>query len=253
MNHALLAKVRKLLAKAEDPATTTAEAETYTAKAAELVAQYGIDQALLAGRDPSSDAVADRTVVLDAPYARDKASLLATVAVALRCQAVLRERQAADGKQISIHLFGFGADLERAELMFTSLLLQAGTQLARTTGPPWEGVAAFRRSWLAGFTAAVGDRLRTIERRAEERAADPSEETAEQRSSVALVLVDRAGRVEEAMNAAYPRLGTARQRSLSGSGGAAGWAAGKRADLGGSRFGAQASRRLSGASSRSHR
>jgi hypothetical protein len=59
--------------------------------------------------------------------------------------------------------------------------------------------------------------------------------------------------VEEAMNAAYPRLGTARQRSLSGSGGAAGWAAGKRADLGGSRFGAQASRRLSGASSRSHR
>jgi hypothetical protein len=250
MNHALLAKVRKLLAKAEDPATTAAEAETYTAKAAELVAQYGIDQALLAGRDPTSDAVADRTVVLDAPYARDKASLLATVAVALRCQAVLRERRAADGKQISIHLFGFGADLERAELLFTSLLLQAGTQLARTVAPPWEGVAAFRRSWLAGFTAAVGDRLRQVESSAER---DAARVAAPGAPSVALVLVDRAGRVEEALNAAYPRLGTARQRSLSGSGGAAGWAAGKRADLGGSRFGAQASRRLSGPSSRSHR
>ena len=250
MNHALLAKVRKLLAKAEDAATTAAEAETYTAKAAELVAQYGIDQALLAGRDPTSDAVADRTVALDAPYARDKASLLATVAVALRCQAVLRERRAGEGKQISIHLFGFGADLERAELLFTSLLLQAGTQLTRTTVPPWEGVAAFRRSWLAGFTAAVGDRLRKIEQRAEHDAERGTEDGA---PSVALVLSDRTGRVEDAMNAAYPRLGRARTRSLSGSGGAAGWAAGARADLRGGRFGAQASRRLSGASSRSHR
>ena len=51
-DHPILAKVRKLLALAEDPAATTHEAETYTAKAAQLIADYGIDQALLAAADP---------------------------------------------------------------------------------------------------------------------------------------------------------------------------------------------------------
>ena len=40
--NAILAKVRKLLAKAEDAATTPQESETYTAKAAELMAGYGL-------------------------------------------------------------------------------------------------------------------------------------------------------------------------------------------------------------------
>ena len=52
---AILAKVRKLLAKAEDPATTAEEAETYNAKASELIAGYGFDRALLALADPSLD------------------------------------------------------------------------------------------------------------------------------------------------------------------------------------------------------
>ena len=48
----ILAKVRKLLALAEDPAATTHEAETYTAKATQLIADYGIDRALLAAGRP---------------------------------------------------------------------------------------------------------------------------------------------------------------------------------------------------------
>ena len=75
--------MRKLLALAEDPAATTHEAETYTAKAAQLIADSGIDRALLAADDPGSDPLGDRRVVLDAPYATDKADLLATVAVRL--------------------------------------------------------------------------------------------------------------------------------------------------------------------------
>ena len=43
-----LARVRKLLAKAEDTAVTPQEAEAYTAKVAELMASYGIDRAMLA-------------------------------------------------------------------------------------------------------------------------------------------------------------------------------------------------------------
>ena len=44
----LLERVRKLLAKAEDESVTPPEAQALTAKAAELMAKYGIDRALLA-------------------------------------------------------------------------------------------------------------------------------------------------------------------------------------------------------------
>src|SRR2546423_10085832 len=99
---AILAKVRKLLAKAENEACTPAEAEAFTVKAAELIAKYGIDRALLAETDPTSDRVGDRVVVMDAPYARDKAALLSTVAYALRCQVVLNTRYVDGRKQLSV-------------------------------------------------------------------------------------------------------------------------------------------------------
>lgn len=238
MSQPMLAKIRKLLAKAEDPATTPEEAETYTAKAAELVAAYGIDRALLASADPETDTVGDRVVTLDAPYRRDKADLLATVATALRCQVVSRQRWVDGQKELSLHLFGFDSDLERAELLYTSLLLQAVGSMARAVAPPGETVAAYRRSWLAGFTRAVGQRLRQAERAAEQA------RTAEARgphagpaasSGLALVLADRGARVEQAVQAEYPHLGRARRRTLSGSGAGSGWAAGQRADLGGTR------------------
>src|SRR5690348_7260811 len=103
----ILARIRKLLAKAENPAASPEEAEAYTAKAAELIAKYGIDRALLAQQDPTSDVVGDRVVVLDPPYAVDKATLLQDVAAVLRCSSVRRHRYLAGEKQLSVHLFGF--------------------------------------------------------------------------------------------------------------------------------------------------
>lgn len=233
---ALLAKVRKVLAKAEDPATTPEEAELYTAKAAELIATYGIDQALLAESRPDSDVVGDRVVVLDAPYALDKAGLLSGVAISLRCHAVQRTSYDADGaKRLSLHLFGFQSDLARAELLYTSLLLQTSSQLQRTFAPPGENVAAYRRSWLAGFTAAVVRRLRESEARAADAAGDDLAATGGR--SVSLVLADRSVAVRDAMESEYPYLRKAQARSLSGSGGRSGYLAGQRADLGGTRVG----------------
>jgi hypothetical protein len=234
---AVLAKIRKILAKAEDPAATPEEAETYTAKAADLIAAYGIDRALLAEEVPGSDVVGDRVVVLDAPYALDKASLLSGVAHALRCQAVRRIRYVGPDatKQVSIHLFGFDSDLARVELLFTSLLLQATTRLARTSAPPYESVAAYRRSWLAGFTGAVTHRLRLAESRAGQDAERARDDDARAGRSVELVLADRSVAVAGAVDSEYPHLTSARRRQLSGSGGRSGWAAGERADLGGPR------------------
>ncbi|MEH1012505.1 DUF2786 domain-containing protein [Micromonospora sp. CPCC 206060] len=220
MSDAMLARVRKLLAKAEDPACSPAEAALFTAKATELIARYGVDRALLAARDPATDPVGDRTVGIIAPYALDKAGLLAAVADPLRCRCVRRR----DRTGYTMHLFGFASDLERVELLFTSLLVQAAHGIAGAEVPRGEHPAAFRRSWLAGFAREVGARLRTAEECAAARPAG---------ISVALVLADRSTRVDRRLAEVYPRLRPAAARRLVGGGLAQGAAAGRRADLGG--------------------
>lgn len=217
MTDALLARVRKLLAKAEDPACTPAEAEAFTAKATELIAKYGVDQALLGAADPAADPVGDRIVTIVAPYARDKAGLLAAVGMALRCRVVHLER----GSTARSHLFGHAADLERVELLFTSLLVQAAHGLAAARVPWGEHPAAFRRSWLVGYTEAV--RARLVE--AEQSAVDSE-------PGAALVLVDRTELVEQRRNEVYPRLAKLGPRRLQGSGRRQGYAVGQVANLG---------------------
>ncbi|MGH3315962.1 MAG: DUF2786 domain-containing protein [Nocardioidaceae bacterium] len=228
----VLATVRKLLAKAEDPAATPQEAETYNAKASDLMADYGIDRALLAVADPDSDVVGDRVVMTEAPYARDKATLLSGIAHEMRCRAVLRTRYPAGVKELSLHLFGYDSDLLRTEVLYTSLLVQASVGMARAPVPFGEQVAAFRRSWLAGFTHAIVQRLATAERRAAEQAEAPAS-TGVQGRSVALVLADRSVAVADSLARHYPRLHSGRRRVLSGSGMAHGWAAGQQAVIGG--------------------
>lgn len=239
MTDPMLEKVRKLLAKAEDPACTPAEAAALNDKAAELIAKYGVDRALLAASAPGSDPVGDRVVAVPAPYALDKSGLLATVAHALRCRTVRRKEFHVGAYSYAMHLFGHASDLERAELVYTSLLVQASYGLAAADVPGWDSVAAFRRSWLVGFTEAVGHRLREAERRATE--APPDVTVA---SSVALVLADRGRLVDQRVSEAYPNLRSAQPRRLQGSGRSGGYAAGQRADLGSSRLGGRGSRRL---------
>jgi hypothetical protein len=226
MTDAMLAKVRKLLAKAEDPACPPAEAEALTAKAAELIAKYGVDRARLAVSEPASDPIGDRRVTVLPPYARDKAELLSDLAYELRCRAVRRRAAGDDGYEM--HLFGFASDLERAELLYTSLLVQAAHGLAATPVPDWEHPAAYRRSWLRGFRCAVADRLRAAEHRAGQ-AGD-----AAGGPSTAVVLAGRVDRVQQRLAQTYPTARTARRRQLTGGGVRAGLAAGRRADLGGS-------------------
>jgi hypothetical protein len=76
----LLDRVRKLLAKAEDEGCTQAGAEAQTAKAAELMARYGIDRALLGVLHPETDRPADRRFGFERPWADVKAHLLAALA-----------------------------------------------------------------------------------------------------------------------------------------------------------------------------
>ena len=124
------------------------------------------------------------------------------------------------------------ADLDRVELLYTSLLVQAVRDLVHVIPDSWghpsaSSVAAYRRSWLAGFASAVYTRLL----RAERRAVDEQPMTGSG-TSTALVLADRSTEVARAVQAAHPRLRTMKQRRLSGDGHGEGRAAGARANLG---------------------
>lgn len=219
---ATLIKVRKLLTLAENPAATPAEAEAFTAKATQLMADYGIDRALLAHATHERRVVEDRMIHFEAPYVRDKCALAAAIANQSRCKAVMIQR----GSDVSLHVFGTETDLLCVEILLTSLLLQGTRELSRTPIPWGEHCAAYRRSWWAGFSAAIARRLAIAERQTV-RAVDD----AASGMSVALVLADQSHEAESAMNAAYPRLGTVSRRNLSGGGSRAGYASGQRADL----------------------
>lgn len=221
-----LATVRKLLALAENAATPH-EAEVATAKAAKLMAEHGIDQAHLAAAGHITDGIDEMHIPITDPYARGKATLLAGIALALACRSVLHTL----GKGVvGVTVFGHATNRERVEILYTSLLLQATTQLVRVRPPYWsdESVAAYRRSWLHGFAGEVTRRLAAAEQRA---AADVTTTRPAGAPSTELVLADRRAAVDHAYAQRYPDLKQARGSKLSGTGGYDGAQAGRRADL----------------------
>jgi hypothetical protein len=229
----LLDRVRKLLAKAEDEGCTPEEAEALTAKAAELMARYGIDRALLGAARPETDRPADRKFGFERPWADVKAHLLAAVATALRCQCV--QTQTAAGTRL--HVFGYASDLERAEILYTSLLVQMARALAREPVPAAGNSAkAWRRSWMLGYCSAVVARIRAAEEAAVAGAAPGAGPGAPAgRQSAALVLADRSLTVRLQVTAAYPRLKKKRV-TYSGGGYGAGYREGQKADIGGAKL-----------------
>ena len=226
----LLARVRKLLAKAEGAGVTAAEAQALTAKAAELMAKYGIDRALLAAERPETDRPADRVIDVGNPWARVQAHLLCGLASALRCQCVILPRP---GPGSRIHMFGFSSDLERTDVLYTSLLVQMWQGLAAAPVPAWSrSPRAWRRRWLLGFAAAVVARVHAAEQEAMSRATAPD---ARSGSQTALVLADRALVIRRNIEQAYP-VTRKSQVTYSGSGYSAGYTQGQRADIGTTRL-----------------
>jgi hypothetical protein len=227
---ALLDRVRKLLAKAEAEGVTPPEAEALTAKAAELMARYGIDRARLAATRPDTDRPGSRIIDIDNPWAQVRAHLLAGLAGAMRCQCVLLSTSRPGAR---IHIFGYVSDLERVDILYTSLLLQMAHGLTTTAVPVGvRSPRAWRRSWLLGFVTAVITRVRS----AEDRAAATAEGETHPGPSTALVLADRAVVVRRQLEQEYPV--TRRTRvTYSGRGYSDGYAQGQRADNGNRRVG----------------
>jgi hypothetical protein len=237
----LLDRVRKLLAKAEADGVTPEEAQALTAKAAELMAKYGIDRALLAADRPETDQPSSRVLDIDNPWARVKAHLLCGLGSALRCQCILLSSTSPGTR---IHVFGYASDIERTDVLYTSVLIQMWHGLIGAQIPDWaRSPRAWRRSWLLGFATAVISRVRAAEYAAASQATAPA---AGGSSRTALVLADRALVIRRNAEQAYPLTRTARL-TYSGTGYRDGYAQGQRADIGGSRIAPGRGRALSGA------
>ncbi len=147
-DNVLLERVRKLLAKAEAAGVTGPEGEALTAKAAELMARYGIDRALLAAARPETDQPANRVITVQNPWARVQAHLLCGLASAMRCQCIILPGSRPGTR---IHVFGFESDIGRADVLYTSVLVQMWQGLAGAAVPAWT-----RRR--RGYRAAGRDR-----------------------------------------------------------------------------------------------
>jgi Protein of unknown function (DUF2786) len=228
---ALLDRVRKLLAKAEADGVTAPEAEALTAKAAELMARYGIDRAMLAAARPDTDKPDSRIIDIANPWAQVRAHLLAGLAAALRCQCILLNPKGAGAR---VHIFGYSSDLERTDILYTSLLLQMAHGLIAASPPAnASSVRAWRRSWLLGFAAAVVARVKAAEDRAA--AAAETRQTESGGPSTALVLADRSVVIRNQMEDAYPVTRQARI-TYTGNGYRAGYSKGQQADIGHTRL-----------------
>jgi len=167
----MLGRIRSLLAKAESTEFPE-EAEALSARAQALMAAYSIDHALLAAESGRPDQPGARRIPVDNPYEAQKTTLLQIVAQANRCQVVWARELGL------VTVIGFPADLDVAELLFTSLLVQADAAMLRTGGRQSDAgrpkssarSKAFRQSFLLSYAVRIGERLSAAADQAEREA-----------------------------------------------------------------------------------
>lgn len=221
-------RIRALLNQAENAAATEHEAQTFRDKAFELMATYGIEQAMLSADKPDRDEPEGRTIQVYYPWAGEGVALLGGIAHALGCRPVLLRTPPAQPKRV--RLLGFASDLDRVQVLHTSLLIQMHAGLHNATVPDRANGRAWRRSWLIGFVAEVSERLTKAETRARHTATSSGGRRTE------IVLAGRDTRVLELQFREFPKLRKARPRTFTGTGLADGRAAGARADIGNPRI-----------------
>jgi hypothetical protein len=216
----ILARVRALLAKAEST-SFPAEAETFTAGAQALMARHSIDHALLAatGQGPADEPVG-RRIGIDNPYEACKVTLLDAVASANRSRSVWH-------KELGFAtVVGYPTDLDLVEVLFTSLLVQAVTAMAREgSRTSYTGGGSrtrmFRQSFLLSYAHRIRERLIEATRQETESAA------AEHGDDRLLpVLASREAEVQRSTTAMFPNV---RSSSAGNAWDGEGWARGRAA------------------------
>jgi hypothetical protein len=129
-----------------------------------------------------------------------------------------------------MHLFGFESDLERMDVLYTSLLIQMWQGLAVTGVPDWtRSPRAWRRSWLLGLISPWSPGCARPKRGP--RPDSEATESVGQPSRTDIVLADRKQIIERNLAHAYP-VTRKTQLTYSRSGYGAGHSKGQKADIG---------------------
>jgi hypothetical protein len=197
----MIDRVAKLLRQAEDAelGDRQAEADAFQEKAFQIMADYGISEALARARRDGLDITEEAkatsiTARFVGSYQHAQLYLFWDICGALHCQAI---KLNGTGKQVVMRVYGMPDHLKRLQDMWVLITPQA--QHGMATAHPGPGassadVTTFRRSWLEGFSDQICARIV----KAEDAAAAAAGE-------LVLYKSDKE-RAEEAMRSDFPHL-----------------------------------------------
>lgn len=263
-SHPKLVLIRNLLAKAEGTEFQE-EADALREKAFALMAKFGVEEAMLNAHRP--EAVREVPEVRDievlvGPYQKQRVEFLQQLMTAMGCENVhyinprkKRQRRTRfemrygiekkpavknEPKPMRVECVGFPSDLDRAEILWTSLVLQMHTMLLDDSKMGWMDRGekrSYNNGRVAGFISEVSSRVRI--REAATRQEARNDETTG--SSTALVLASRKDAVAALWAERHDPKSFSRSSSSFGQsndyGKEAGRAAGRRANIGGTGLG----------------
>ena len=239
--------VRKLLAKAEST-DSAAERDALNERASQLIAAYGIDDAMLASQDESLDKITDVSVTIERPFALDFRELLANIAIPCACGSstpgagTWTRRLGRHRTPVRLRLRHSPGEAALPASAESGARGPGEHQGRRLTGIRDRGRAGRQQAGLhRGFRRAILDRLNRTEKDA--KAAEKAREDALRdqalldgsvttSASVELVLADRKAKVQVAFTEAFPKLRKGQARNLSGLGHSQGYRDGQKASLG---------------------
>lgn len=230
-----LKRVRALLDRAQRVDTEPREAEAASRKAMRLITEYGISQAMLDAAGGQDEGGLDSvTITMHAPYTYEKAELLTAIGFVFGCESSTRGWRGRHAIE-SATLYGYRSDLDRTQMLYTSLVMQATNEMARTREPAGVSRVTFLRDFLFGFANAVITRLKAMQNEVvEQYEQEHAGETGAGNLPISVlpVLASRRERVRSFFEEQTGDLETAEPIVRDGVGVYAGHIAGQTADLG---------------------
>lgn len=229
MSNSMLERIRALLRKAEDAGVTEAEANALSAKAFDLAAKYEIDETLIAMKsERPTERLETRKGTVSRPFTQ-MAQLANEVYKFCGAKIVMVGKDA-------YYAHGFSFDLDRSEMLLTSLLVQ-GTRWQlydyRDSGAKEDGErrSTYKRSWWNGYVASLHQRFI-----AAKKSAATENDSSLTSTGTELMLRDKSALVDQKIAETHGRLRHTKSRGTTGSGYSSGRAAGQRADIGGQKL-----------------
>lgn len=153
--------------KAQNPACTEQEAQTYREHAEYLAAKHGIYEAKNYQEKNIKVNVATEVFIISNPMAKAKYRLLSLISNHMDAQQVLSSNTNS-GFTGRVTVFGYPSDLEIVKTMFFSLLAQMHIEMYNVKIPLGTHAKSFRHAWALGFTNGVSDRLYIAKNRAKD-------------------------------------------------------------------------------------